>query len=141
MLKRFLPITSFRIWGKSMEPTYVEGGRIFVDKTAFKFSFPRVGSAVVVRHPYTRTLMVKRVIARPRSRVHTQWGRLFVDGTRYEHLHTPGGFIGAADVRDEWLVPKESYFVVGDNPAMSTDSRHFGCVHRRAIIGQVLGQV
>lgn len=110
-----------------------------MDKTAYLFARPKVGDAVVLRHPQTKTFMVKRIVAGPHSRVHTQWGRLFVDGARLEHPYTEGGFIEEEDTRAEWMVPKNSYFVLGDNPTLSTDSRHFGPVHRRAIVGQVIG--
>jgi signal peptidase I len=139
MLGRFLPICTFEVWGKSMEPTFREGRRVFVDKTAYALRGPKVGDAVVLRHPKTKALMVKRVVALPRQRVRTQWGRLFVDQTRFEHPYTEGGFIEDADTRAEWAVPKNAYFVLGDNPILSTDSRHFGCVNKGAIVGQVVG--
>jgi len=102
----------FQVEGRSMLPTYAPGDRVLVNRFAYVNARPRPGDVVVVRLPggEARTA-VKRIAAAPG-----------------DSAPGPGG--GALGP-DEW-------WVMGDNPDESTDSRHFGPLHRRDILGKVL---
>ncbi|MEX2007884.1 MAG: signal peptidase I [Candidatus Spechtbacterales bacterium] len=139
MLKGILPIVSLKVSGHSMEPTFSHGQRLFIVKRAFAGKTLAVGELVVVKHPRTGALLVKRVAAGPHQEVRLQWGRLFVDRYRVEHSKLASANFGDEDEDFFWRIPADSYFVLGDNPAHSTDSRHFGYVPRSAIIGKVIG--
>lgn len=95
--------------GRSMLPAYSPGQRLVVSRFAYLLRPPREGDVVAVRRG--RRLDLKRVTAVPGDRI-------LVLG--YERV------LG----RDEW-------FVMGDNLAESTDSRHYGPVRRRDILGKV----
>lgn len=95
--------------GRSMLPAYSPGQRLVVNRFAYLLRPPREGDVVVVCRG--RRLDLKRVTAVPGDRVILQ---------------------GA----DRVLGPDE-WFVTGDNPGESTDSRHYGPVRGRDILGKV----
>ena len=83
--------------------------------------------------------MVKRVIA-----VAGDWvdidesGRVYIDGTILNEPYLEGQAIGERDVEFPFQVPDNQFFVMGDNRAISLDSRlaNFGTIHRDEIIGK-----
>ncbi len=91
----------------SMRPTLLPGDRIYVDPAAFRLRPPAAGSLVVVRDP-----------ERP-----SRWLVKCVQHVAGERL---------ADGR---LVPGGTVFLVGDDPAVSRDSRAFGPVRLDAVVG------
>jgi signal peptidase I len=106
------PIARYIINGPSMLPTFAAGDRIIVNRLAYRWRSPAKGDIVAVRHPFDEEKrLLKRVTAGP--------GELVTVGSSEYQLG-----------RDEW-------YVVGDNQQTSTDSRQFGPVERRQIIGKV----
>src|SRR5450756_2594840 len=62
--------------------------------------------------------MIKRVVGLPGDLVELEAGRLFVNGESLDgHRRVPGAYT------QTWRVPGASYFMAGDNPAVSDDSR------------------
>lgn len=118
-------------------PTFVPSHRILVNKAAYALRPPKTGDIVVLRHPETGATLVKRVVAGGESEVTMRYGRLFVDNKPV--LSVSGKDIMNDTQLAQWRVPKNSFFVAGDNLHASTDSRHFGCVARRHIQGKVVG--
>ena len=104
-----------KVAGESMAPTY-RSFDLLLMRGIGKAGLPRRGDVVVFRHGETR--MLKRVVGVPDDRVELEAGRLFVNG---ESVHgrprRPGAHTAA------WRVPVGSYFVAGDNPGVSDDSR------------------
>jgi len=84
--------------GKSMEPKFYDGDKLFVSAKIYKFREPRVGDTVVVRDPRDSRMVLKRIES----------------------------------------IKGSEYFVRGDNPQWSTDSREFGAVKYNAIVGKVI---
>ena len=79
---------------------------------------------------------VKRVIGLPGETVRERNGLVSVDGRR---LSEPYLRVGARDHESgTWRVPAGSYFLLGDNRAGSCDSRAFGPVPKRDIVGRVV---
>lgn len=137
---KFFPILSFRVVGESMSPRYKNNQRVFVNRLAYLFNKPKIGDVVILRHPFKEsTLIVKRIAAGPGTEVHLQWGRLFFNKERVGDVHYKSIFFDEyGESKKKWNVPRHSYFVLGNNPARSSDSRHFGPVHKDHIIGRVL---
>lgn len=120
-----------------MVPTFVPSHRILVNKAAYTLRPPKMGDIVVLRHPQTGVMLVKRIVAGGESEVTMRYGRLFVDSK-------PVTSIASKDIMNDaqlaqWRVPKDKYFVAGDNLHASTDSRHFGCIAHTHIKGKVIG--
>jgi signal peptidase I len=81
-----------------------------------------------------RTL-VKRIVGLPGEVVSMRGGRTFVDGAPLREPYLRAAYRGHESGR--WArVPAGSYFVLGDNRALSCDSRRWGVVARRSIIGR-----
>ncbi len=88
----------FVVQGRSMEPTFHSGDRLFVSDLYYRLFRPRANDVVVAKDPRTGKLLLKRI-------------------TKLKNGY---------------------YFVQGDNPSKSTDSRQFGKVPRKNIVGKVL---
>jgi len=102
----------FEVEGRSMLPTYAPGDRVLASRFAYVKTRPRPGDVVVVRLPGGEPkTAVKRVVAGPGDAV-------------------PG--------REGHVLGEDEWWVLGDNAAESTDSRHFGPIHARDIVGKVL---
>lgn len=105
-------VEAFKIPSASMEPAVLRGDRVFVDKTAYRRMSPRVGDIVVFVYPDDRSKMfIKRIAG------------------------LPGGSITRPDGREE-QVPHGMAYVLGDNREGSVDSRTFGFVPLRDVVGK-----
>ncbi len=94
---------------------------------------------VVVLHPPDDpdALYLKRVVGLPGERIDFKDGHLFVNGvlTTDKFSHETDSF-DWDDLYDQPIPPKQ-YFVLGDNRAISKDSRIFGLVSEKQILGIV----
>lgn len=104
-----------RVAGESMAPTY-RSCDVLLTRGVGTAGMPRRGEVVVFRHGGTR--MLKRVVGVPDDRVELEAGHLFVNGASVDgRVRAPGAYTAV------WDVPGGSYFVAGDNPGVSDDSR------------------
>ncbi len=105
--------------GDSMTPTYRSSDLLLTRRVGRAAVVLSRGAVAVFRRDGFR--MVKRAVGLPGDTVELEAGRLFVNGEsidgrrRVRGAHT-----------QTWLVPEASYFMVGDNPAVSDDSRVWG---------------
>lgn len=120
--------------GSSMRPTLAPGERVLVYKLATEFAR---GDLVVVKNPDAPDdLLVKRIVGLPREEVAARAGVLtvgpFVLPEPYVLRGTTVGDLPPS------RVPDGHYYVLGDNRAESVDSRTFGAVDRRLVVGKVV---
>jgi signal peptidase I len=129
---RFWPVS-----GPSMAPHISSGEYVFINTLAFKFGVPERGEIVAFRHDgsFSTETFIKRVIALPGDRVRIDRGVVYLNGTR---LDEP--YVKFPDTRSmpEITVPPGSVFVLGDNRAVSEDSRAFGPVRDGDLVGCAL---
>jgi signal peptidase I len=140
----------FSIPTTSMVPALGVGDRILVQKAFFNWHQLREGDIVVFTHPPrdhcpgpAGTDLVKRVIALPGQTVYSAGGTLYIDGKRlrepYLPPHDPLGLaIPDATRQDPFRVPRGEVYVMGDNRAISCDSRFWGPIKGSSIIGRVV---
>ena len=79
---------------------------------------------------------VKRVIAEENDKVRIVDGRVFVNDIELEDAYVPSEYRG----HDDWgpqVIQEGYYFVMGDHRNNSSDSRHWGSVPKKYIIGKV----
>ena len=140
----------FSIPSTSMVPTLNVYDRILVQKAFFNWHQLHEGDIVVFTHPPrdhcagpAATDLVKRVIALPGQTIYSAGGILYVDGRRLSEPYLPprdplGPPIPGATRRDPFHVPRGEFYVMGDNRAISCDSRFWGPVKGSTIIGRVV---
>lgn len=125
--------------GDSMAPTFEPGERLFVRR----WRAPQRWDVVVLRSPTDAgRLLVKRVVGLPGERIALLDGGVWADGRRV----LPGNQSPAAGVyygafgSPEWRLGEDEWFVVGDNPIASIDSRNWPApagVPSRLVVGVV----
>ena len=126
-----------RVEGRSMEPTLHDQDRLVVNKLAYRIHAPEVGDVVMLLHPNNpEQTLVKRVVASPGDTIGFQAGVVVRNGAREAETFVPDQF-RQPDDREAILVPEGFYYVLGDHRSNSTDSRSFGPVPRKYILGRV----
>jgi signal peptidase I len=127
----------FAIPSESMEPTLRPGDHVLVEKLSYRFGSPRRGDLVVFRSPDGGSLAVKRIVGLAGDRVAIEDGVLAIDGRLQREPYVDQKSIDSVYFGPV-VVPRGDVFVMGDNRADSHDSRDYGAVPRRALIGRVL---
>ena len=149
-LRSFL-VEPFRIPSGSMIPTLWTGDFILVNKFAYGIRLPVLndkilnigephrGDVVVFRYPEDpSTDYIKRVIGLPGDHIaYPMPSRLEVEslGDKKHIMVIHPGFYGRLE-QGEWTVPPHSYFMMGDNRDNSNDSRAWGFVPEKNLIGR-----
>jgi len=125
--------------GESMIPTLPDGQRFIINRAVYRFRDPRVGEIVALCLPGEEDLSVKRVIALPHDLVQIKGGGVYVNGRRLAEPYLPSGAVtGGGRLGSEvHVVADNCFFVLGDNRAVSADSRAFGAVNRSWLVGRV----
>ena len=154
-------IKPFRIPSESMVPTLAVGQRVLVDRVSFRFGEPERGDIVVFKPPRgandnscgvdaptdqpcpkptperADTNFIKRVVGLPGDRLKVIAGRVYIDGNALDEPYTrPDASCGICNLPGEITIPEDHYFMMGDNRGESADSREWGPVPKKWIIGQ-----
>lgn len=122
----------YSIPSASMAPTLEVGDQILVTRY---FAAPQRGDVVVFQSPMQPDeLMVKRVIGLPGDVIDSRFGRVRIDGHTLPEPYVLR--VAATGAIETQFVPRDSYFVLGDNRDESLDSRSWGVVPRENIVGR-----
>ncbi|MFC1631979.1 signal peptidase I [Candidatus Omnitrophota bacterium] len=142
LIIRTFIVTPFKIPTGSMETTLMPGDKIFVNRFIYRFQPPERGDVIVFRYPENpRRDFIKRLIAMDGETIEIKKGKLVVDGEVVEepeilqkiHYENRGNY-GTAN--KPITVPADSYFVLGDNSGSSRDSRYWGFVPKKYLLGK-----
>jgi signal peptidase I len=126
-----------RVEGESMAPTLANQDRLIVNKLAYRFGPPRRGDIVMLYYPRDPDKsFVKRVIAEEGDTVKIQDGRVFVNDVPMQDDYVLPDFRSHED-QPAKVIPPGYYFVMGDHRNNSSDSRTWGEVPKRYIVGRV----
>jgi signal peptidase I len=133
-------VQNFNIDGTSMEPSLHNAELILVDKWTYLFHPPARGDVIIFKAPPEPTQdYVKRVIGIPGDTITIKGTTVFVDGVKLNETYVAPqdqGVPSGAHTITNLVVPPNDYFVLGDNRAVSSDSRIWGLLPRRNIIGR-----
>jgi signal peptidase I len=133
-----LAVQNYDVDGPSMEPSLHNNERIMVDKVSYLFHAPARGDVIVFVAPPQPTLnYVKRIIAEPGDVITIQGTTVIVNGVKLNEPYVHAGYDGNpyAPIINK-TIPKNDYFVMGDDRKNSSDSRDWGFVPRQNIIGR-----
>ncbi len=141
---------AFKVPTGSMEPTIQPGDRVFVQTSAYWLNAPSRGDVVVFRTDALDTpglpkdqFWAKRIVGLPGEALEITNGCLLINGLLLQrppvlagHNFSMPAAAFALGNTNAWVVPADSFFIVGDNATNSLDSRYFGAIPRRSIIGR-----
>jgi len=155
MVIRTFVVQAFKIPTGSMRPTLMEGDLILVNKFIYgakapfiNFRFPALrqpqrGDVVVFIYPENpKRDFVKRLIATEGETVEIKNGTIYIndrpllDATFSQRYYYNRGDFGREN--QKITVPKDNYFVLGDNSASSQDSRYWGFVPKKNMLGNAI---
>ncbi len=121
--------------GLSMDPTLKDKEIIIINKLSRNAPLKR-GDIVIFHYPGdSRKNYIKRVIGLPGEKVVIKDGRLFINGKALKEEYLPPEFITETPDQTEFNINEGEYILLGDNRPGSNDSRYFGRVEQRFIIG------
>jgi signal peptidase I len=161
VIQAFL-IKPFRIPSESMEPTLAVGQRVLVDRLSDRWSDPSIGDVVVFHPPSgadtgvcgvqqppgeacptptsgrSNSNFIKRVVALGGDTIYIRNNRVWRNGKEekapYIQKNTPCADL--CNLPKPIKVPRGDFFMMGDNRGQSADSREWGPVPKKWLIGE-----
>lgn len=138
---RYFLIQPFYVKGASMEPNFHDHEYLIINEIGYRLTEPGRGDVVVFRYPADPSdFFIKRVIGLPGEKISVADGII-----RIYNAANPQGFVlnepyldatvKTLGTRDAQLASDE-YFVMGDNRENSLDSRIFGPLQKKFIVGR-----
>ncbi len=131
-------VVSFeQVIGPSMKGTLNAGDVTIVNKLVYKFRTIKRNEIVSINQK--DKIMVKRVIGLPGEHIEYKDNKLYVNGSLVleNNISVETKDFKLEDIGYE-TIPKDMYFVLGDNRTNSSDSREFGLVKKDEIIGKIV---
>ncbi|TFE25963.1 signal peptidase I [Cohnella luojiensis] len=153
-------IQPYRVDGHSMDPTLHDNQRVFVSKLSHTFSyFPDYGDIVIIDsrvdrdrsfrddvldnpifqlllNRSNRNFYIKRVIGKPGDVLELKDHRVYRNGVPLDEPYLNEVMSESAD--EQWVVPDDHIFVMGDNRNNSQDSRVIGFIPLDHVLGKKL---
>ena len=127
-------VKSYVIPTPSMVPTLMPGDRVMVNRFVFRFTEPKRGDIIVFQTDMRKEPLIKRVIGVGGDRIAVHDGRLYLNGElQVEPQLRDKVMLGEFK---EITVPPAEFFMMGDNRNESADSRAFGPIQRKVILGK-----
>lgn len=124
---------------KSMEPTIVPGSIVFTNRFAYAFSGPKRFDVVSFKRSMdSQDILVRRVIGLPGETIRIYWGKVYINGEELDVSQYLSEITSDGNAETEIHLGRDEYFVIGDQPANSEDSRMstIGAVRKTRIIGK-----
>ncbi|MGM0417903.1 MAG: signal peptidase I [Thermodesulfobacteriota bacterium] len=158
LIIRAFVVQAYKIPSGSMKDTLLIGDHLlvnkfiygvrmpFTNKTIIPVSKPERGDIVVFRAPVDPPKdFIKRVVGLPGDKIQIKNKKLYINNERYKESYIKNTdsvfYKGVLNPRDNYgpvTVPKDSYFMMGDNRDNSTDSRFIGFIKYEQLKGEAM---
>ncbi|MBI2356129.1 MAG: signal peptidase I [Candidatus Doudnabacteria bacterium] len=151
---RYFLFQPFIVSGSSMEPNFSHGEYLIIDEISYRFQDPTRGDVVVLRFPKDRKqFFIKRIVGLPGETVTIDNGRVTIKNKQHpqgevlEEKYLPNqgltfphntSLVGG---KKSLTLGADEYLVLGDNRLASSDSRDWGILERKDMIGKVFIRV
>lgn len=138
---RTFVLQPFYVQGASMEPNFKNNEYLIIDELSYRLHAPKRGDVVVLHSTVLNEFLIKRIIGLPGERVVVNDGHIVIYNSEHPtgveldekgYLNPSVTTFGNLDV----TLSSDQYYVLGDNRPASLDSRSFGPVHRKDIVGR-----
>ncbi|MFH1563425.1 MAG: signal peptidase I [Nitrospirota bacterium] len=155
LIIRTFVIQAFKIPSESMVPTLQIGDHLFVlkfaygltipftDKKILEWNLPKRGDIMVFRYPEDpKRDFIKRTIGLSGEKIQIKHKQVYINDKPVEESYKIHTDISAMEqpIRDKWekaiIIPKDTYFMMGDNRDSSLDSRFWGALPKNLIKGK-----
>lgn len=140
---RYYLIQPFFVSGSSMVPQFYNGEYLIIDEFSYRNNAPQRGDVVVFHYPKdTAQFYIKRIIGLPGETVQIKNEQVIIynKDNPWGLILDEAGYLKKGEITKgsvDLLLEADQYFVLGDNRQASSDSRYWGVVDKKFIIGKV----
>lgn len=142
LIIRTFIVQAFKIPTGSMRPTLMEGDRILVNKFIYRFTVPKRGDVIVFVSPEDKKKdFIKRLAGLPGENIEISNGIILINNKpaedapalKKQYYYNRGDFgMEGQSLR----IPDDAYYVLGDNSSSSRDSRYWGYMPKKYLLGR-----
>lgn len=129
-----------KVDGRSMEPNFYDGEYLLSDKLSYKLHEPKRGDVIVFNAPVDRARdYIKRIIGLPGETLSLNAGIVYINNSPLQEIYLskgpsiPGNVLGEGV---QYHIGQDEYIVMGDNRNHSSDSRSWGPIKKKDIVGK-----
>lgn len=128
----------------SMYPTLDDGQYVFINTIPYRMQEPARGDIVVFSREFTDERLIKRIIGLPGECIQFRNGQCYINHTLFVENEDKNNtdysqiFPVVCDHQDCLILKDNQYYVMGDNRPVSLDSRSFGPIDKKSIIGKLI---
>ncbi len=137
---RILVAQPFIVSGSSMFPTFKDNQYLIVDQISYRFEDPKRGDVVIFRFPLDETkFFIKRIIGLPNEKVTIENGVVTITDVNGQIVQLSEPYLEMdKESHDNFstTLKADEYFVLGDNRIASSDSRSWGLLPRKNVVGK-----
>ncbi|MDD2785339.1 MAG: signal peptidase I [Patescibacteria group bacterium] len=139
---RYFLVQPFYVKGASMEPNFFDHEYLIIDELSYRFNQPSRGDIVVFHYPNDpKSYFIKRVVGLPGETVEVADGQVKIYNDKYPNGIVLDEHAYLDDVYTSQTVrvtlKADQYYVLGDNRSSSLDSRYFGPIFDKVVVGRV----
>jgi len=135
-----------QVKGNSMVPNFIDKEFLLTDKITYRLREPIRGDVVVFKAPPSEACSeeeceyIKRVIGMPGETISLKDGKVYINDLLLDENYLPSDFVtdpgNYLAVGISITVPEGNYILMGDNRSHSRDSREFGPINKKSIVGR-----
>jgi len=142
LVRHFL-VQPFFVKGRSMEPNFMDGDYLITNEFDYRFNInpPARGDVIVFKYPRDETkYFIKRIIGLPEETINISNGNIVIyneespNGFKLQENYIAKSVSTSGNIST--TLGKEEYFVLGDRRFESSDSRQWGPLNEKYIIGK-----